>query len=473
MKRMRAGAGASPTLRLEGAPGPGARPIGSRPLAAVAALCAARTLGALAVAAQWIVDDDGPADFSKIQAAIDAAYVLPGDTILVRPGTYREYLTLDTKDLVVRSEKGPFVTTIDALKQASVVSLVDRSSATRIEGFTLTGGEDPTGGGVWIIGGAPIVTRNVIRGNSAVGGTLGFGYGGGIEVYSSAAVVTRNVITGNSALDGGAGIDVYYAGPSTPGTCCPVITQNTIVGNVVHGSTGLGGGIFSLAAQPLISSCVISNNQAAAGGGIYVLQRGVLVNDTPDVSTSLFFADFPDDAASDGSWRLPPSNTHADPRLGAGDGTALWPRSDSPALDAAEAGAPAGPDLSGWPLPVDSDLDGTARADIGALENRSEITGLTASPDPTLPDGVLLRWDDSRNPSVVFNVYQQAGNPFVTSGGVCLASGLASPGFSDSGAPRAGEAWYYLVTGQGQAEGSRGFRSDGTPRPPSPSCTAP
>jgi len=42
-----------------------------------------------AIAATWIVDDDGPADFSTIQAAIDAAN--PDDTITVLAGTYIEW----------------------------------------------------------------------------------------------------------------------------------------------------------------------------------------------------------------------------------------------------------------------------------------------------------------------------------------------------------------------------------------------
>lgn len=40
-------------------------------------------------AGTWTVDDDGPADFSSIQAAIDA---LPaGETILVSPGVYAAF----------------------------------------------------------------------------------------------------------------------------------------------------------------------------------------------------------------------------------------------------------------------------------------------------------------------------------------------------------------------------------------------
>ena len=54
--------------------------------------------------AQWVVDDDGPADFATIQAAIEAFYVHTGDTILVKPGLHLGNAVLTSKDLVIRSE---------------------------------------------------------------------------------------------------------------------------------------------------------------------------------------------------------------------------------------------------------------------------------------------------------------------------------------------------------------------------------
>ena len=41
----------------------------------------------------WTVDDDGPADFSKIQDAINASS--DGDTVFVYSGTYYENLWID------------------------------------------------------------------------------------------------------------------------------------------------------------------------------------------------------------------------------------------------------------------------------------------------------------------------------------------------------------------------------------------
>lgn len=420
---------------------------------------------ALAGAAEWIVDDDGPADFARIQDAINAFFVQPGDTILIRPGLYVETLYLGSKDLVVRSEAGPFATILDAREMGSAVSLLNRTSATRIEGLTIRNGRDQTGGGVYIYGGGPVLTRNVIAGNSAVGGFLGYGYGGGIEVYGSAAIITRNVIQGNTALDGGGGIDVYYSGPSTPGTCCPLIARNTILGNRVIAPTGIGGGILVAASEPRVDSCILSGNAAAAGGGLYV-EKITGIPDAPDVAASLFFSNTPGDADGSGSYRLPASNRHADPRLGPGIWMEWWPRSDSPALDSAVTGLPAGADLTGLAAAADSDLDGAAAADIGAVENRGEITGLLLESDAGWPGGAILTWDGSINPAVVFNVYASDGDPFRLGAGFCFAAGLQAPTAADPSRPAAGTARYYLVTGRDAVEGGTGLRSDGTPRPP-------
>jgi hypothetical protein len=438
----------------------------------LAAIAAASAAVAAAGAAQWIVDDDGPANFASIQAAINAPYVLVGDTIVVRAGTYRENLYLESKDLAIRSERGPFVTILDGQESGSVVSLLDRGAGTRIEGFTIRNGRDQTGGGIWIFGGAPVITRNVIESNRAVGGSLGYGYGGGIEVYSSAAIITRNVIRANIALDGGGGIDVYYAGPSTAGTCCPVIAQNTIVENVVTAPTGMGGGILAFASEPDVASTILLGNRAAMGGGIFV-ERVQGNSDQPAATDNILFGNLPDAVDSNGSWHLPASNLEVDPRLGPGGRIALWPRSGSPALDAAGGGLPAGPDLIGTTSPADGDVDGAADPDIGAIESLGEVTSVTAARDGQDPSTIVLSWDGSVNPGALFNVYGSDDDPFATDGGTCLAVFLATTSHGDPALPPPGGIRYYLVTQQQAVEGSRGLRSDGTSRPQLPSCTSP
>lgn len=77
------------------------------------------------------------------------------------------------------------------------------------------------------------------------------------------------------------------------------------------------------------------------------------------------------------------------------------------------------------------------------------------------------------NPAVLFNVYAHDDDPFRADGGFCLASSLAVTTLTDLFVPSAGRVRYYLVTGQGVIEGSRGFNSAGVARPSGTPCPRP
>ena len=79
----------------------------------------------------WSVDDDGPADFSKIQDAINAAD--PGDTIEVSAGVYNESIVVD-KTLSIIGE-GSRVAIIDGMGSESTV-IID-SDNSYLSGFTI------------------------------------------------------------------------------------------------------------------------------------------------------------------------------------------------------------------------------------------------------------------------------------------------------------------------------------------------
>ena len=78
------------------------------------------------------------------QASINAAYAAAqsGYTILVAPGEYRESLLIQGKNVVIRSEEGPSRTTIRGNGNQPVLQIQGTAitRATRIEGFTVTGG---------------------------------------------------------------------------------------------------------------------------------------------------------------------------------------------------------------------------------------------------------------------------------------------------------------------------------------------
>jgi|GEM_PF-1445228 len=81
----------------------------------------------------WTVDDSGGADFTSIQAAVDAAF--DGDTIVVGDGMYNESVTV-TKPLTLRSENGPEKTKIAPTSTYGVTVLADNST---VSGFGISG----------------------------------------------------------------------------------------------------------------------------------------------------------------------------------------------------------------------------------------------------------------------------------------------------------------------------------------------
>jgi serine protease len=283
-------------------------------------LCASTLLPARTIT----VDDDGPADYATIQAAIDAA--LPGDRVAVAPGLYHE--TLRLRPGVAVEGSGADRTTVDGGRLAPVAALVDCDASTRLQGFTLTGGQSDFGAGVLVLRGAPVVTRNQISGNTAVSAVAGlYGYGGGVALLDSDATVqdnvlsgndadyggglhleggtprvTRNLITGNSAGVGG-GIDAYVfygdqatlsgntlsgnvatygGGLELAGGGRPVVTNNLILGNTASGSgaSGYGGGLDAYYSNASILNNTLAGNQARVGGGVSIIpgQDPVLVN---------------------------------------------------------------------------------------------------------------------------------------------------------------------------------------------------
>ena len=85
-------------------------------------------------ATTWYVDDGG-ANFTKIQDAVNAAS--GGDTIIVRDGTYIENVNINDR-LIIRSENGSASTVVRAASIFDDVLAVTADQVT-ISGFTVTG----------------------------------------------------------------------------------------------------------------------------------------------------------------------------------------------------------------------------------------------------------------------------------------------------------------------------------------------
>jgi len=145
------------------------------------------------------VDDDGPADFSTIQAAIDDAN--EGDTVFVALGTYKEDVIM--KDGVNLQGAGAEETTIDG---CGMYTVVRGANSCRLDGFTITGYVDYDIHGVYCEHAQNLtISHNIIKNNTEYGI---FYYG-----QISSLVISNNIIVGNRS--GGIYCSTWEAHPET------------------------------------------------------------------------------------------------------------------------------------------------------------------------------------------------------------------------------------------------------------------
>ncbi len=242
------------------------------------------------------VDDDGPANFNTIQAAIADAN--SGDTVVIAPGRYTGQgnfnISFMSKAITVRSTEpnDPCVvaaTVVDCNNNGTGFILAYSDDANRalqgltiINGFASEGGaiswtgkgmisncvisncRAGAGGGIFISGILPEPTAGPTISNCVIKSNIANSLNGGGGIYCKwvCATIIDCEIAGNYAAFSGGGI--YSDGIST-------ITRCIISGNradVTQNNEG-GGGIFCLKGGALITDCLIENNSAFNGGGIF------------------------------------------------------------------------------------------------------------------------------------------------------------------------------------------------------------
>ena len=257
----------------------------------IASITSARTI---------YVDNDGPADFSNIQAAIDDAN--DGDTIIVSDGIYTGNGNRDIdflgKAITLRSENGPENCIIDcqgseADPHRGFYFHCGEDANSVLDGFTITNGCAYGGGAIrCLYSGSPIITNCIIRGNVAPFAP-GFPWdiaqeGGGIDCYKSSATITNCHFLGNTATGSGGAIKSSYGNvlvsncmftgnqASSGGAIALYLDNMSISSCVITGNRSIyeyygGGGIYCNESTPMISNCTITGNGAAGrGGGTYV-----------------------------------------------------------------------------------------------------------------------------------------------------------------------------------------------------------
>lgn len=225
-------------------------------------------------AATWIVDVSGQGDFTLINDAVDSASA--SDTILVRPGTYEEWVKFRPgKDGILLRGDGP-VEAVIILCDTVVVSVSGIDPAVRIENLTLTGSR--LYGALLIFQAKAEIVGCVIRDNVGPGDCLRVGGGGQIhqsEVliedcliennhsWESRADIRNNVFRNNSSCYGG-GLQFYHC----EGYGLSVVDRNLFLNN---DADNWGGGLFNVDSSPEIRNNTFVGNGGAGRAAIWVL----------------------------------------------------------------------------------------------------------------------------------------------------------------------------------------------------------
>jgi len=260
-------------------------------------------LGAVVVSQARIitVDDDGGADFSTIQAAIDDSN--DGDTVLVADGTYtgdgNRDIDFRGKAITVRSENGAENCIIDCNGTEAdphrgfyFHSGEDPNSA--IIGFTITNGYADDGGGLYCIWSSPVVENCRFVANRASSG-----YGGAVRSLHGEGALRNCLLSSNTAATCGGGVALYNCRMTIEN--CMIIANTaerydgggihlaerwsevsncTIVGNFAGGGRGAGGGgggVWS-GGDVVVTHCIIRSNNASTNPEIYLANSSRFVS---------------------------------------------------------------------------------------------------------------------------------------------------------------------------------------------------
>jgi nitrous oxidase accessory protein NosD len=204
--------------------GEGKRPMSAVrvPLAGLSSLVLVGALGVTASAqsgATHVVAADGSAEFSTIGDALAAA--ADGDTVLVRPGAYRESLLIDkgvslqgdgaVADIVVDVPQAVLVDPPDAV----LPTLLLRDADASVSGLTILGSHRL--GGIQVQGGTPILEGNAIGAVVALSGDTQatirdntfLDFADVLVSSGASALIEGNDFTGGSIrVDGGVDVTV-------------------------------------------------------------------------------------------------------------------------------------------------------------------------------------------------------------------------------------------------------------------------
>ncbi|MSQ02312.1 MAG: hypothetical protein EXR71_10555 [Myxococcales bacterium] len=228
-----------------------------------------------------------PLSYDLIGDALGAARA--GETVCVSAGTYQETFDFAGRNVAVVGVDGPEVTIIDGNGKGPVVSFdTDETDAALLSGFTITGGDDAVGAGIYIRSASPTLDNLIIAENECTPNDT-YCYGTGIYAEDSAFTLTNSVVRGNVQYSTyayypynyGAGIYLLRSEPEIMGV---EIAENEVIPpNAAYYGGGYGIGMFVNGGAPWVEDVVIRGNVSDAedayqwytlGGGLYLYGAG-------------------------------------------------------------------------------------------------------------------------------------------------------------------------------------------------------
>lgn len=202
----------------------------------------------------WHVRPDSTGDAISISRALRNA--IPGDTVAVAGGTYRETVTL-RNGVVLLGSYSPDFTERDLMAFPSIITTehegscviggLSEDSTCVMDGFVITGGHGNFGGGMALRSGSSPTLRNlIIHGNHA-------NRGGGIFCHACSPIIEDVLIVGNVA-------------PTGAGIACSMGASPRIISATIAANTGSeGAGIWAEIASPYVERSIIAHHEMGAG----------------------------------------------------------------------------------------------------------------------------------------------------------------------------------------------------------------
>ncbi|MGQ9603946.1 MAG: hypothetical protein ACUVUU_07000 [bacterium] len=264
----------------------------------------------------WYVSPD-TTGMTSIASAIRSA--IPGDTVFVSGGTYKENILLKPGVVIMgswdRSFKRQDLHSTPSIlvprESESVVRGSLREDTTAVlDGFVITGGKALFGGAIALRNGSsPRLSNLIVYRNSA-------DYGGGIACHSSSPIVRNVLIIENQAEAGGA---IHCMDGASPR-----IISATLVGNRAK----YGGGLFAkFNSSPSIERTLIVNN---SDGAVYSDDESCWIL----IECCLLWENLPEDWKGKASQTVVLEDVKTeDPAFTDAASRDLSPRDDSPAMD--------------------------------------------------------------------------------------------------------------------------------------------